>query len=247
MYCLATGVKLTEEHLIPKSLNGRRTLRDAVCEPCRVFTGRIEQATLDRDFAIPKTLLALKRRRARKSGPRRLPSLAVVAADDAAAVTACVDLDAARYPRSFTLPMFAPPGRLAGVTRGRTPERVEAVACRLELGTPRDEAAAAPAPLADPFAYAYSIAKWAYGLALAERGLACCDTRPLRALLAGERDDVFDFVGGCEPPASADRAWLHSATLREQDGWLVVRLNVLGSAAMAPYDVVIGRAGQAGP
>jgi len=59
MYCLAAGSPRSEEHLIPRALGGVRTLRDAVCEPCRVLTGRLEQATLDREFAVPKTLLAL--------------------------------------------------------------------------------------------------------------------------------------------------------------------------------------------
>ena len=235
LYCLASGVTLTEEHLIPKSLGGTRTLRDAVCEPCRVRTNRLEQATLDREFVIARTLLALKRRRARQPGPRHLPPLALAAGAEP------VELDAARYPRSFTLPMFAPPGLLAGIARGRTPARVDDVACRLQLGSPRHEATAAPPPLVDPFAQAWSIAKWAYGLAVAERGLACCDTDAIRALLNGERDDVFDFVGGCDPPGPPERASLHSATLHERDGWLVVRLNVLGSAGMAPYEVVIGR------
>lgn len=233
MYCLASGVKLTEEHLIPKALGGRRTLRDAVCEPCRARTGRLEQATLDRDFVVPKTLLALKRRRARKSGPRRLPSPPSAGVDDA-------PLDAGRYPRTFTLPMFPPPGLLAGEDRTAAPVRIDDVTCRLDLGTPRDEAAPARRALADPRAYGYAIAKWAYGLAVAERGLACCDTRAIRALLAGERRDVFNFVGGREPAGVADRTRLHGVALREHDGWLVATLDVLGSAGMPPYEVVIG-------
>ncbi|HEY9024102.1 MAG TPA: HNH endonuclease, partial [Burkholderiaceae bacterium] len=60
LFCLAKGVPLTEEHLVPRALGGRLTLRDAVCEPCRRITGRHEQLTLDREFAVPKTLLALK-------------------------------------------------------------------------------------------------------------------------------------------------------------------------------------------
>ncbi len=240
LYCLAAGVRLTEEHLIPRSLGGTRTLRDAVCEPCRVYTNRFEQATLDREFVVPKTLLALKRRRARQPGPRRLPPLALSTDADIDAQDAPVDLDAARYPRSFTLPTFAPAGLLAGVDRGRVATGVREVACRLQLGTPRGEASVRPKRLADPVAYACTIAKWAYGLAVFECGLAGCDTRAIRALLLGERDDVFNVVGGSASAAPREPAWLHSVTMHEDTGWRVARLNVLGSAGMSPYEVVIG-------
>ena len=238
MYCLATGVRLTEEHLIPKAIGGRLTLRDAACEPCRARTGRLEQATLDRDFAIPKTLLAMKRKRARKPGPRRLPTIALSTGPGSNAREA--DLSASRYPRSFTLPAFAPAGLLSQVDRATAPPRVDDVSCRLQLGTIRDEAEAAARPLADPLAYGFSIAKWAYSLAVAERGLACCDTRAIRALLAGGRIDVFNFVGNVDPAERVSRDWLHGVALQDRDGWLVVRLALFGSAGMRPYEVAIG-------
>ena len=238
MYCLATGVQLTEEHLIPKAIGGRLTLRDAACEPCRARTGRLEQATLDRDFAIPKTLLAMKRKRARKPGPRRLPTIALSTGPGSNAREA--DLSASRYPRSFTLPAFAPAGLLSQVDRATAPPRVDDVSCRLQLGTIRDEAEAAARPLADPLAYGFSIAKWAYSLAVAERGLACCDTRAIRALLAGGRIDVFNFVGNVDPAERVARDWLHGVALQDRDGWLVVRLALFGSAGMRPYEVAIG-------
>ena len=243
MYCLATGVRLTEEHLIPKSLGGRLTLRDAVCEPCRVRTGSLEQLTLDRDFAIPKTLLAMKRRRARKKGPRRLPAFDAPAdaAASSLAAEAAASPSAACYPRTFTLPAFARAGLLAAEDRATTPPRIDFVVCRLQIGTVRNEIAAPRRMLADPFAFGYSIAKWAYGLAVAERGLACCDTRAIRQLLSGERCDVFNFVGSCEASEPGQRGSLHSVTLRERDGWLAVLVHVLGSAGMRPYEVAIGR------
>ena len=91
LYCLVaggSGVPLTEEHLIPRALGGRLTLRDAVCEPCRRITGRLEQATLDREFLVPKTLLALKRRRARGKGPSRLPPITLAGDDTPSTLTA---------------------------------------------------------------------------------------------------------------------------------------------------------------
>ena len=235
MYCLAAGVPRTEEHLIPHALGGRLTLRDAVCEPCRRLTGRYEQATLDRDFLVPKTLLALKRRRARAKGPSRLPAVRL-AGDAAPSALAAED-----FPRRFSLAAFEPAGLLCGLDRTSRPPHVDVVDCRLNLGTPRRQTIAAPAPPADPHAYATSIAKWAYALAVAGRGLDCCDTQPMRDLLLGRRHDAFAFVGTPLPRASAPREWLHDFALRENGAWLTVTLALFASAGMTPFEVVIGR------
>ena len=237
MYCLAAGVPRTEEHLIPRCLGGRLTLRDAVCEPCRRQTGRLEQLTLDRDFAVPKTLLALKRRRARGKGPGRFPAVAIEGVEGDVSATS-----AATFPRAFSLPAFESAGLLAGVDRAAAPPRIDPVACRLDLGSPARHVAAVATPPRDARAYAWSIAKWAYALAVAERGLDCCDTQAMRALLRGERDDVFAFVGTRTPRAPASRERLHDHTVQDNGPWLTVTLALFASAGMVPYEVVIGRA-----
>ncbi len=234
MYCLSSGVPRTEEHVIPRALGGRWTLRDAVCEPCRRVTGRREQATLDREFLVPKTLLALKRRRARAKGPSRMPAV-TLAGDDAPSTLAP---DA--FPRTFSLAAFEPAGLLAGIDRAAAAPRIDFVECRLDLGTPTRRTVAATAPLAEPRAYAWSIAKWAYALAVAERGLEGCDTHAMRALMLGQRDDVFAFVGTASPRAGASREWLHDFDVRENGPWLTVRLALFASGGMLPYEVVVG-------
>lgn len=238
LYCLVPagpGAPLTEEHLIPRALGGRATLRDAVCEPCRRITGRLEQVTLDREFMVPKTLLALKRRRARGKGPNRLPKVTLLG-DDAPST-----LSADEFPRGFALPAFEPAGLLAGIDRSDVPPRVDFVDCHLNLGTPRRQTIAATPPLAAPRDYAYSIAKWAYALAVAEGGLEGCDMQPMRDLLLGRRDDVFAFVGTPSARRLASREWLHEFALREDGGQRTARLTLFASAAMLPYEVVLGR------
>ena len=235
LYCLASGVPLTEEHLIPRALGGRLTLPDAVCEPCRRSTGRLEQATLDREFLVPKTLLALKRRRARGKGPSRLPAV-LLAGDDAPSTLA-----ADAFPRSFSLAAFEPAGLLRGVDRASASPRVDFVDCRLNLGTPMRQTTAATTPLLDPRAYAYSLAKWAYALAVAERGLDGCDAQPMRDLMLGQRHDAFAFVGTPSPRAPASREWLHDFAVKEQGPWLTVELSLFASAGMTPCEVVVGR------
>lgn len=233
MYCLASGGPRTEEHLIARALGGRATLRDAVCEPCRRITGRFEHATLEREFIVPKTLLALKRRRARGKGPGQLPPV-TLAGDDMPSTLA-----ADTFPRRFSLPAFEPAGLLSGST-GALP-KIDFVDCHLSLGTPRLQTIAATPALADPAAYAHSIAKWAYALAVAECGLACCDTQAMRDLLLGRRDDVFAFVGTPSPRAHASRDWLHDFAVRYDGEWLAVKLALFSSAGMSPYEVIVGR------
>jgi hypothetical protein len=237
MYCLATGVPRTEEHLIPQCLGGRLTLRDAVCEPCRRVTGRLEQATLDREFVVPKTLLALKRRRARGKGPSHLPAVTLVGAPTPSVFTADT------FPRGFSLPAFEPAGLLGGVDGTQARPRIDFVDCYLNLGTPTERNIAAAPPLPEPRAYATAVAKWAYSLAVAERGLACCDTRPMRDLLLGQRADVFAFVGTPAPRVAASREWLHDVSVHERGAWLTVRLALFASAGMTPCEVAIGRIG----
>ncbi len=236
LYCLARGVPLTEEHLIPRALGGSATLRDAVCEPCRRLTGRREQLTLDREFAVPKTLLALKRRRARGKGPSRLPQVVLVGAPGPAATPT-----ADAFPRAFALPAFEPAGLLSGIDRGATPPRIDYVDCRLDLGTPVGHAVAATQALVDPRAYAWSIAKWAYALAVAQRGLDGGDMRDMRDLLLGRRDDVFAFVGTPALRVTASREWLHDGRVQENGPWLTLTLALFASAGMTPYEVVVGR------
>jgi hypothetical protein len=208
-------------------------LRDAVCEPCRRLTGRLEQATLAREFVVPRTLLALKRRRARGPGPSRLPPVAVIGEAPGA-------LTPDTFPRGFSLPAFEPARLLPGPGRVDAAPRIDFVDCHLNVGTPTRQAVAAAPPLADPHAYAHAIAKWAYALAVAERGLDCCDTQPMRALMRGERSDVFAFVGTPSPRASVSREWLHDVAVRETGPWLTVTLALFASAGMTPYEVVIG-------
>lgn len=232
LYCLRDVPGRTEEHLVPRALGGRWTLRDAVCEDCRRITGRYEQATLDREFAVPKTLLALKRRRARGKGPSRLPLVLLEGNDVASPLTADT------FPRVFWLPAFEPAERLADGPS--EPARLRFVACTLNLGAPSRRSVAATPTMVDPTAYACSLAKWAYALAVAERGLQCCDTQAIRDLLLGRRQDVFAFVGS-SPEGGASAGWLHDYELRERAGWLTVRLALFASAGMAACEIVIGR------
>ncbi len=244
MYCLAAGVKLSEEHVVPRSLNGTLTLRDSVCDPCRIRTGRREQAALAADLVVPRILLALKRRRARKKGPRRLPAVVLANGDanDAACGSIRLDLNANDYPRSFSLPGFEPAGMLAGVDRASGAQGARRIACRLDVGPRHAAGDALACSTADPADFAWSLAKWAYSFAVAERGLACCDMRAMRQLMAGERDDVFNFVGGpgADTGAPAARGALHALALVERDGWLIVDVALFACAGMAPYRVVVG-------
>ena len=234
MYCLATGTPRTEEHLIPRALGGRATLRDAVCEPCRRLTGRLEQTTLEREFLVPKTLLALKRRRARGKGPSRMPAVTLTG-DDAPS-----EHSTDTFPRRFSLAAFEPAGLLVDIDRTATPPAIDFVDCHLNLGTPTRQTVAATRPLADPHAYAWAIAKWAYALAVAERGLDYCDTQAMRDLVLGRRADAFAFVGTPASRAPASREWLHGHEVREDGPWLTVTLSLFASSGMRPYEVVIG-------
>jgi len=63
IYCRATQVPLTDEHVVPYGLNGNWVLPKASCQNCAVITGRIEQEILRGELRHLRTALHFQTRR----------------------------------------------------------------------------------------------------------------------------------------------------------------------------------------
>jgi hypothetical protein len=68
----------------------------------------------------------------------------------------------------------------------------------------------------------------------------------MRDLLAGRRDDVYNFFGNTARPEKLTNKHLHGLYLREKDGWLTVLVHLFASAHGAvgdarPYEIVVGK------
>jgi len=66
IYCRASGVPLTDEHVIPYALNGNWVLPEASCKDCAAITGGIEQVILRGELRHLRTALGFQTRRRRE-------------------------------------------------------------------------------------------------------------------------------------------------------------------------------------
>jgi hypothetical protein len=89
--------------------------------------------------------------------------------------------------------------------------------------------------------FSLTLAKIAYTYAVAERGLNGFDGDEIRALLRGERDDVYNFVGGLSRPEHFANRHLHALYIRERGDVLTVVVHLFASCKMMPYEVVVGK------
>jgi hypothetical protein len=93
-----------------------------------------------------------------------------------------------------------------------------------------------------------TIAKIGYCFAVAELSLDGFQGDKIRDLLAGRRDDVYNFVGGVSVPETLTNRHLHGLYLRRRGDWWTVLVHLFASCSAdqskpsAPYEVVVGKA-----
>jgi hypothetical protein len=94
----------------------------------------------------------------------------------------------------------------------------------------------------DHTALSLTIAKIGYCFATAELGVDTFDGNEIRALLRGERDDVYNFVGGLSIPQHLTDRHLHKLYIKKRGNCLTVIAHLFASCKMDPYEVVVGTA-----
>lgn len=102
IYCGATE-GLTDEHVVPEALRGNQVLAAAVCEPCRVETGRYESRFLQSIRHLRYALDMGRKRTGQKAKPR--PTSAPVRITREGTVEQ-VDLPYSDHPNAVILPIF---------------------------------------------------------------------------------------------------------------------------------------------
>jgi hypothetical protein len=250
VYCLKDFEPddLTDEHIVPRALNGGLILKKGACRPCAAKSNKdYEGAALNNDLLVPRRILELRKSRNRGASqppPQPLPPVGI--GDLTMGGDCNIQLSDAEYPAWFPLVLFPAPGLLAGVDRGS-----ELKSLRLQifnLGSDKNRATnvTTNAPMINgPFAK--MLAKIGYCYAVAERGFDAFEGNDIRSLLAGDRDDVYNFVGSPkEPEILADRN-LHALYFRERGDWLTVLVHLFASCngdpkvPAIPYEVVVGK------
>lgn len=236
----------TDEHIIPEALHGSLVLEKGACRTCaRETNARYENEALNKDMQLPRVLLQLRGKRGTAATElRHLPPVlrgnGVEGEDLERLLGFPIDL----YPRVFFLALPPPAGLLCGIDRGSTMQGVRLQ--EFSLGGPQISDVTVRMPCTvGPFAT--MIAKIAYCYAVAEKGFDAFDGGPIRDLLAGRRDDVFNFVGAPDSKERLTNRHLHGLYFRERDGWLTVLVHLFASLAPSdagaiPYEVVVGKA-----
>jgi hypothetical protein len=245
IFCLKSPpeVTLTDEHIIPFYLTGtkERIIKDGSCSVCNSNANeRYEQTTSNTEMLMPRLFLELRRRKRKKTKP--LPLVAIGKATNESDFNTLLAIG--EYPATLTFLLFEPPGRLSGINRTETGipagQIIRSFAVPL-FDTNQERPATTTQEWFNHFPFAMSLAKIGYCHAVANLGLDGFDGYDIRALLRGERDDVFNFVGGCREGLSRPNTYfLHQLSTRNEGGAYVVSVGLFTSAGVWPYDVVVG-------
>jgi hypothetical protein len=243
---------ITNEHIVPRALNGSLILLNGACSACAKLSNEsYENTALNNDLLIARRLLELKKSRHRgkkhNKPPMPLPAVAKgdhTQSDGADMFTEALSKD--EYPQIFGLVLFPPAGLLKGIDRG-----AGIASMRIQffnLGPKQSTASGVTTRY--PFVngpFAKMIAKIGYCYAVAERGFSAFDGDPIRDLLAGRRNDVYNFVGNIETPEVLTNRHLHALYFRDRGDWLTVLVHLFASCnadektPTIPYEVVVGR------
>jgi HNH endonuclease len=228
--------ELGEEHIIPRAISGGLIIDHATCEQCQRRSNEgYEQPALKNDLLVPRILLQLNRRKDKRKPPPRLPR---VTFDSTKPYE--IELDYSAYPKLITLLRFVPAGKLAGVERGSDLTVLALQMFCLSSLLWQGRAVNTRESFVNG-ALALTLAKIAYCYAVAElNGFDAFDGDEIRGLLAGERLDYYNFVGGLSEPESFSDEHLHSLYFRKRGGLLTVVVHLFASCKIEPYEVVVG-------
>jgi len=241
----------TDEHIIPRSLNGTLVIHKGACTPCARYSNRAyEGAALNNDLLVARRLLQFRRgKKSKKKSTTPLPPVAIGNAAMKQGIEGVeafnVYLSDAEYPPFFDLIIFPPPGLLTDDDRGADIKTIRVQFFNLGLPNRRDGVTTRTPHINGPFAK--MIAKIGYCYAVAERGFEYFDGSQIRDLLTGRRDDIYNFVGNVEKPESLPNDHIHALHLREKGGWLTTLVHQFASCnantdvPTIPYEVAVGK------
>ncbi len=248
IYCGATGVALSREHVIPYGLDADLVLREASCPDCSKVTDQFEDQVLRgmfRGFRAAKNLPT--RREAER--PKALP---ITVHKDGQEFE--VELPLEEGVAVFHMPHFPPPGFVEG--RGRA-EGIDVVGSDFRFyGKPLDEIArelgtdslsvsvTSWAP-----SFARLLAKVAYGAVVLRFGLDYLDDVFVLPAILGKSNDLGHWVGAGRPDIPPEfRTEAHYVQFEQNGAGIVVaRVALLPRFGGLEYLVVVGHAASSRP
>jgi HNH endonuclease len=204
-----SGGKLSEEHIIPFSINGRYILQEASCKQCAKSTGQFEGILMRGGFRAIREFLQFQSRT--KSRPTHLPLFNINHVQGSKVMVPIDD-----YPVTWMIPRFRLPGILQPPTEARVGfESVwsEAINYDLEklkgLGIKHFESVKF-----DVMAFVRMLAKIGHSLAVLRFGPNYF-VPFLRHIILHEADETaYQYIGGV-PDRRHDSDELHGLTIKQ--------------------------------
>ncbi len=240
IYCSKTA-DLRKEHILAFGLSGTAILPKASCRDCAKITGRLEEMVLRGPMWPLRVFRDLKSRTKHKDAPKTLPLMAIRRGEEST-----VNLPIDEYPILIMFPIFAPPASLfpegyqqginisghATVSFGLRPEEV---AAKLGADQVRIEQEYHIAE------FARVIAKIAYAFAFAEGAADTLESpSPVIPTILGHCEEIGRWVGTMAPP-QAHPGELHRLILHQQQGLLIVEVQLFADSETPSYGVILGR------
>lgn len=239
IYCDASGVKLSDEHIIPHSLGGTWVIPKASCPECAKITSKFERSISRRTYLSLRT----------KAGyptyhPKSRPAsfeIVIVKADGTRHKT---EVPSAKYPTIYPALQLPPPGILSGAKLSeKNPEMSISI-----YGDPSElKALTANYPDATRFEYSNSLswrdlsltlAKIAHSFMVGYFGTPAGYTPLLPQLILGKYPYLSHLVGGVTNLAHSNTLslWVNSDDYGDHLG---VDIDIMGGR-LPRYRVVAG-------
>lgn len=215
MYCGDDKSKLTDEHIMPRGLNGELILPKSSCDDCQTMIGKVENSVLKSGWlSDPRLVMGLKTYNKKKQ-PTQVKMTFIgrderrfkkdVPRESAVALISMPDLIEPRY-LTEAMPLRATDGMelratndafvYRGVVEDAKSEHSEKLTKTIrQLCTTYGAASIDLSATIQPPTLIRFLCKIAHGFHVAERGLFPLEESPAIALLRAERTDYSNWVG----------------------------------------------------
>lgn len=251
IYCGATGVRLTEEHIVPEGMSGTLILPDASCDPCAKITSLFERKVMQGFMDHGRQALGVK---GKKKHKKKLASTVtqILVGDDNITKDVELPFDHAWKVMSFpllTLPRALDPEKELTGDDGVDVFGVDTIHFgteHLERKHPDATRGARIHDRIDVISFVRLLAKIAHGYHVSVHGMFPLQESPLIPIILGQRLDARNWIGGMEEhPLQSDSHSLHllaEDTLPADNGSQAVAVRMkLFAPQNAPTYVALSR------
>jgi hypothetical protein len=239
IYCGSIDCRLTDEHIIPLSLNGDLILPKSSCESCANITKKFEQIVARNMYGHFRLKHNFKTRRKKERNSQ------IAAVFDMAGIDKPIVLPASEVPTSFVALKLPPPGIFSDLELSDlNPEmKIEIKANTKEWDSfaKRFDARQIQGPEMNVFwgPFCQLLAKIAHSYAMAV--LKGNYFQPyLNDLILGKSHYLSHYVGGSSKDVPNAALWF-DVVLGNGEWLLCVGINLLGNGSLPSYQVVVGK------